>query len=212
MSEDHKMRRTPQQSRSQQRVEHILGVAARLFAEIGYDAVTTNMLAAKAEVSIGSLYQFFPNKEAVLNALVQQYLTDMRVWMVSNFTAPEVLAQPITHVFAQIANGLAAFEATHAAFNTLFMTMQHPSTELLHEEIVQAVFHLLSHHFPALPTAQRLRMARVGVAQVKSFKTLGHPPDNLSAAEIQIELVAALRGYLRETLLTAQHPLPADLL
>jgi AcrR family transcriptional regulator len=68
------MRRQPQQARSQERVKQILDVAEQLFLEMGYEATTTRAIAARAEVSVGSLYQFFPDKEAILKALAVRYL------------------------------------------------------------------------------------------------------------------------------------------
>lgn len=67
------MRRKPQQARSQERVNRILDVAEDLFASQGYAATTTNTIATRAEVPIGSLYQFFPDKTAILQALALRY-------------------------------------------------------------------------------------------------------------------------------------------
>jgi len=69
-----KMRRQPQQVRSQERVKQILDVAEQLFLEVGYEAATTRAIAACSGVSVGSLYQFFPDKEAILKALAVRYL------------------------------------------------------------------------------------------------------------------------------------------
>jgi AcrR family transcriptional regulator len=52
----------------------ILQAAARVFATHGYAAGTTNRIAERAGVSIGSLYQYFPNKDAILVALTRQHL------------------------------------------------------------------------------------------------------------------------------------------
>jgi AcrR family transcriptional regulator len=68
------MRRKPQQTRSQERVDRILEVAEQLFIEIGYEQTTTRAIATRAEVPVGSLYQFFPDKEAILKALGDRYL------------------------------------------------------------------------------------------------------------------------------------------
>ena len=66
-------RRQPVQARSRERVERILDAAAQLLAEDGYDAVKTNAIAKRAGVSIGSVYQFFPNRFAIFNALAERY-------------------------------------------------------------------------------------------------------------------------------------------
>ncbi|HSP28463.1 MAG TPA: TetR/AcrR family transcriptional regulator [Ilumatobacteraceae bacterium] len=67
-------RKRPRQSRSTDTVERILAAAARIFDERGYRSTTTNHVAAEAGVSIGSLYQYFPNKDALLVALAEQHL------------------------------------------------------------------------------------------------------------------------------------------
>jgi AcrR family transcriptional regulator len=68
MGENQERRLARRQKRGELRVEEILQAAGALFAERGYDKVTTNMIAARAGVSPGSLYQFFSNKEAIAQA------------------------------------------------------------------------------------------------------------------------------------------------
>jgi AcrR family transcriptional regulator len=63
------LRRTPVQERSAARVQRMLDAAASLLDEVGYEATTTSLIAARAGVSVGSLYQFFPDRRAVLRAL-----------------------------------------------------------------------------------------------------------------------------------------------
>ena len=55
-------RRIPIQERGEQRVTELLEAAAAIFAEVGYEAATMRDIAGRAGASIGSLYQFFPNK------------------------------------------------------------------------------------------------------------------------------------------------------
>jgi AcrR family transcriptional regulator len=63
------LRRTPVQERSAARVERMLDAAASLLDEVGYEGTTTSLIASRAGVSVGSLYQFFPDRRAVLRAL-----------------------------------------------------------------------------------------------------------------------------------------------
>lgn len=67
-------RKAPRQERSRRTVERILDAAARIFNDQGYAAATTNDIADEAEVSIGSLYQYFPNKDALLVALARRHI------------------------------------------------------------------------------------------------------------------------------------------
>ncbi|WP_427162144.1 TetR/AcrR family transcriptional regulator [Aliinostoc sp. HNIBRCY26] len=67
------MRRQPRQARSQERVNRILDVAEELFITQGYAATTTNAIASGAKVPIGSLYQFFPDKSAIMQAIALRH-------------------------------------------------------------------------------------------------------------------------------------------
>jgi AcrR family transcriptional regulator len=67
-------RRAPSQRRSRETVQAIMTAAARVFATAGYAAGTTNRIAAEAGVSVGSLYEYFPNKDALLVALMEAHL------------------------------------------------------------------------------------------------------------------------------------------
>lgn len=68
------LRRRPAQRRSARRVERMLDACAELLDEGGYDALTTTRVAERAGVAIGSVYQFFPDKRAVVQALAQRHL------------------------------------------------------------------------------------------------------------------------------------------
>jgi AcrR family transcriptional regulator len=68
------LRRRPVQQRSAARVERMLEACATLIDEVGYDGVTTTLIAERAGVAVGSLYQFFPDKRAVVQALTTRNL------------------------------------------------------------------------------------------------------------------------------------------
>jgi AcrR family transcriptional regulator len=72
-----KPRKLPQQDRSRITVEAILEATARILTEKGYSKTNTNQIAELAGVSIGSLYQYFPNKESLMAALIQQHCDEM---------------------------------------------------------------------------------------------------------------------------------------
>ncbi|MGI5485249.1 TetR family transcriptional regulator [Microtetraspora malaysiensis] len=68
------LRRRPSQRRSARRVERMLDACAELLDEIGYEALTTTRIAERAGVAIGSVYQFFPDKRAITQALTRRHV------------------------------------------------------------------------------------------------------------------------------------------
>lgn len=66
-------RRAPSQRRSRERVENILEAATALIAEAGSDAMRMSEVAERAGISIGSLYQYFPDKAAIIRTLAERY-------------------------------------------------------------------------------------------------------------------------------------------
>lgn len=67
------LRRQPNQDRSRERVERILECATALIAESGSDAMRMSEVARRAGISIGSLYQYFPDKSAIIQTLAERY-------------------------------------------------------------------------------------------------------------------------------------------
>src|SRR5262244_3516522 len=65
------------QDRGKQRMESLLRAAEDVFAEIGYERATTNLIASRASVSPGTLYQFYPNKEALAEGLALRYAQEL---------------------------------------------------------------------------------------------------------------------------------------
>lgn len=70
-------RKIPKQGRAKRTVESILVAAAHILAKEGCDAVNTNRIAELAGISIGSLYQYFPCKEAIMTALIERHALKM---------------------------------------------------------------------------------------------------------------------------------------
>ncbi|HWY97272.1 MAG TPA: helix-turn-helix domain-containing protein, partial [Steroidobacteraceae bacterium] len=74
MSTEELMAKAPKRARGMQRVAELLDAGAVLIAEQGYDATTMTQIAERAGASIGSLYQFFPSKEVLAEALFGRYV------------------------------------------------------------------------------------------------------------------------------------------
>ncbi|MEO5323942.1 TetR/AcrR family transcriptional regulator [Mesorhizobium sp. CC13] len=72
------LRRAPSQKRSQERVERMLQAATALIEEAGSDAMRMGEVAERAGVSIGSLYQYFPDKGAIVRTLAERYNAEGR--------------------------------------------------------------------------------------------------------------------------------------
>lgn len=70
-------RKQPRQDRARTTVSRILAATAAIIEQDGVDALTTNRIAEQARVNIASLYQYFPNKEAIINALLEAYFQEI---------------------------------------------------------------------------------------------------------------------------------------
>jgi len=79
-------RKRPRQARAKVTVDAILASSARVLVKRGFDGFTTNEVADTAGVSIGSLYQYFPNKEALVAALIEKHIEDMNAALLFELT------------------------------------------------------------------------------------------------------------------------------
>ncbi|MFC9898034.1 TetR/AcrR family transcriptional regulator [Nocardia sp. NPDC127579] len=103
-------RRRPTQDRAKATREHILDTAARLFAERGIPATSTNRIAAEARVSVGTLYRYFADRSVLVDELLDRILTQVersfseRAFVIAGAVAHEVSAQSCTAMMAEILN------------------------------------------------------------------------------------------------------------
>ncbi len=70
-------RKNASQERSRATVDTLLAATARVLVKVGYDRASTNKIAEAAGVSIGSLYQYFPSKEALVAAVIERHMDEM---------------------------------------------------------------------------------------------------------------------------------------
>lgn len=97
-----KLRRQPQQERSIQRVDAILAAAAQLIADKGVSAMKMTELAAAAGVPIGSVYQYFPEKAAIVTALFDRHAAAIQAKTVAAFTSVKSLDQALDLICGMI--------------------------------------------------------------------------------------------------------------
>lgn len=88
-----KPRKNASQERSRATVDALVEATARILVKEGYDKASTNRIADKAGVSIGSLYQYFPGKEALVAAVIDRHNRD--VMRVVRDALAEVASQPL---------------------------------------------------------------------------------------------------------------------
>src|SRR5580700_3154791 len=88
-------RKSPRQARSEATVDAVLEATARVLVKVGYDRASTNRIAAEAGVSVGSLYQYFPSKEALVAALVDRHMTEMVGLFEHHFEALSAAPLPV---------------------------------------------------------------------------------------------------------------------
>ncbi|MEW1776966.1 TetR/AcrR family transcriptional regulator [Streptomyces sp. NPDC086777] len=75
------LRRTPQQARSRARLARVLKAAERVLIAEGVPGLTTTRVAAEAGVSVGSLYQYLPDRDAIIDALAATYFAQLEAVM-----------------------------------------------------------------------------------------------------------------------------------
>jgi AcrR family transcriptional regulator len=156
------LRKLPTQARSRARVEAILQAAGALLGEVGYDAVTTNLIAERAGVPVGSIYQFFETKDDIIAALVARFQERIRKLAGEELDAASAARD--RHAFiAALVEGIAGIQAEANAFVCVFSGSQsHARFDGLARELrATLVGHLdrvFAEAFPRLPKVERGRM------------------------------------------------------
>jgi AcrR family transcriptional regulator len=114
-SSDARASRSPVQRRGQLRVDAILDAAEAVFSEMGVDAATTNAIAERAGSSVGSLYHFFANKDAILVALTERYGETMRAVLRRERRIDEPWV-PLADLFRGVVAAFGAIEHAHPGY------------------------------------------------------------------------------------------------
>jgi AcrR family transcriptional regulator len=128
-STPNQMRRQPRQARSQERVDRILDIAEQLFISVGYNATTTNAIAVGAKVSIGSLYQFFPDKAAIVYGLATRYNQQLRQLLIKLYPL-ESESFSLAEYMEQVIDTVDRFFVDYPGYHAIFMSLQSSMPEL----------------------------------------------------------------------------------
>ena len=186
-------------ARGLRRMASILNAAEIVFARVGYDEATTHQIAAQAEISPGSLYQFFANKEEIAQALAARYVEELqRVY--STVFSVEATMLPFSQWLDRLVDELIAFHLAHPAFHTLFDAP--PSLEVagLTQQLPQELqtrFELgLQVRAPQLSATQRRLSVTMSVQLFRSVPRLVLQAEEAEQRLLVCELKTMLQRYL----------------
>lgn len=199
------MRRIPRQVRSQERVKRILDVARELFIAEGYAATTTNAIATHAQVPIGSLYQFFPDKAAILQALALRYGELLRQQLVAIDNA-EIAALPLLAYVDQLIDTADQFFTEHPGYRAIFMEAQGimPELEALEEaadaQLIQDLARSLARRNAGLESANYEVIAFVLVKVIGTLLWLSLGQEELFRQRLVAETKRLTLNYLQSYL------------
>jgi AcrR family transcriptional regulator len=148
------MRRVPQQDRGQRRVERILDAAAEVIAEVGVEAATTNAIAARADTSVGSLYQFFPNKDAIVQALAARYVEQLRALKIATFDGVDPHL-PLPELIEATVMPMVRFHEANPAYEHVYYATNRPDAPWqpqveVKEAVITRIAELIHTRNPAL--------------------------------------------------------------
>jgi AcrR family transcriptional regulator len=166
--------KTPRRARGHARVASLLEAASAEFAEKGYAATTMTAIAARAESSIGSLYQFFPTKEQIAGTLIDQYVTELEA--VLEQLSEEVPSLDVSVVAGRLTTLFGAFRASHPAFEALadVRDVVLPGITGVRERVRQGIANVLSALAPHLSAKEASSQAVIVQHLMKAAVTLSH--------------------------------------
>ena len=199
-------RKSPKQERSQGLVNTIVTAATRVLTKGGYENATTNRVAETAGVSIGSLYQYFPNKEALIGAVIDRIVA-ANVRRIERELG-KLQGQPI-EVALRLVIKMAGeiYLGNRPLFRVMFV--QAPRLERM-QNILRARRHVASllstllEGYGIHPKNRELTMfvlmnSALGVIQTAAFDL----PEGIKDDELIEEVVRLAQGYLNELKVTA---------
>lgn len=200
-------RRTPSQERSRDRVERILDATAAVLGEMPVDKVTTAAIADKAGVPIGSVYQYFPNKLAVLAQLARRMMEQVDQ-KTASMIAEDFGVLPWDQAIDRAIDATMEGYSEQPGYMQLLLSIR-PTPEFgaITDESNERVAAMLALH-PALQAvipAERIQLVtRSAIRAVNSLQDWALSVDDPETAnEIIGEMKTLLKGYLAVYMETA---------
>ncbi|MFF3920364.1 TetR/AcrR family transcriptional regulator [Streptomyces sp. NPDC001852] len=189
------------QARGERRIAQLLEAAARVFCTTGYTSASTNAIAREAGVSPGTLYQFFPNKEAIAIELGDRLVHEMRETY-GEALAPVDPATPLEEAIGSAIDRFMAFNTEHPVFFALMHGSDIPGRmaethDQLHTTVVGRIEDLLASLMPGATPADVTRTAHVCLGIYKSGLELVLAHEGTERAAYVQEIKNVLVRYLQ---------------
>jgi len=185
-------RRIPQQKRGQRRVDSFLRAAASVITEMGYERATMSIIAQRSHSSIGSLYQFFPNKLSLAEALRNQYVRNIeQSWRTLGHQAAFISAEDLTSRLVELQIEIIK---NHPVLLALLDVP--PVSQARYELIRARIAEVLISHKPRLSRATALRTASVVLQVSRGLLMLYAQAGARERIAIIEEFKSVLTGYL----------------
>ncbi len=195
------MRRQPQQTRGRQRIDLILDTAAQLFVEVGYDTATTNAIAERAGISIGSLYRYFPDKDAILRALAVRQQEQFHA-LYDRVLAEDVAHLPLADILDRLIDPFLSLSTDSPVYGHILLGAD-VSPDLaaaglrMEQEMIDRTADLLRRVSPGLDERRAQLVATICKAEVKALLSLlSSSTDETFQAEVTREVKQMLLAYL----------------
>lgn len=207
-------RKLPKQPRSEATVEAIIEAAAQVFERRGYASGTTNHIAERAGVSVGSVYQYFPNKDAILVALVRRHLAEGAAAL-SPLIGRLQTGEPISGVIADVIEAMISLHASAPALHRVLFE-ETPLPRALRSELhamEDAFARVLTTSLRAAPGYRGDRdpdlAARIIIAIIEGLthQLILQPPKNAPPDIIAAEITGLVHLYLHDLTSGPKRPL-----
>jgi len=199
------LRNVPTQARSRERLRRVLDAADDVLATEGADAFTTNRIAQAAGIPVGSVYRYFPDKEAIVEALALLYWSDFEdlVAAAAEIDEREPLTDPGSVVIDALAAGFRARPGFLALwYGGLRTEKVRDATRPTRTAIARSIERILAIHWPAAPSPARSTAARMvvlaGDGLLREAFRVAPAGDAGLLAESKLMLDAYITGRLGE--------------